>query len=218
MNLVLIPSVTRNPLLSEFLSEEMRLNQLCRSIESVLEKIPNSYIVVLEGGTENTEDDEILLSKGANNIFHYDLEKNEKRLKDPHRSKSYGEMTLFIEFFKTSLFKELRPNIKSISKLGGRAYLNDSFVFDDSENCFIRWTEISWRKLQSCSQRYWKIPSSKIDHLITQFNEMRFFFKEVPDIEHGFYRFNVVPIEGLEPDMEEGVTHFVSSYGKWENT
>ena len=144
--------------------------------------------------------------------------KNNKRLTDPNRSKSYGEMTLFIEFFKSAFFNDIKPSIVSISKLGGRAYLNDSFVFDDTENCFIRWQPISWSGKGNCCQRYWKAPASKIDHVIKQYKEMQNQFNEVIDIEHGFYQFNVIPIDGLSPNLNEGVTHYVSSYGKWENT
>lgn len=218
MNLILIPSVIRNPLLSSFLSEEERRDHLCKTIESAVNKIPNSYIIVLEGGTENLEDDKILLSGGANEVFHYDLAKNGKRLEDPNRSKSYGEMTLFIEFFNSTLFAEIRNNLKSVSKLGGRAFLNDTFTFDDSDNCFVKWQPVSWSGKGNCCQRYWKVPISKIDYVIRQYNEMRNHFNEIIDIEHGFYQFNVIPIQNIPPNMNEGVTHYVSSYGKWENT
>lgn len=218
MNLVLVPSVVRNPLLSTHLSEEERLEHLCKSIQTILEKIPNPFIVVLNGGTENAQDNKVLLSKGVNEIFQYDLVKNNKRLTDPNRSKSYGEMTLFVEFFKSAFFNDIKPSITSISKLGGRAYLNDSFVFDDTENCFIRWQPVSWSGKGNCCQRYWKAPASKIDYVIKQYKEMQNRFNEVIDIEHGFYQFNVIPINGISPNLNEGVTHYVSTYGKWENT
>jgi hypothetical protein len=218
LNLVLIPAVTRNPLLSPYLTEDERLEQLCKSVKTAINKIPNPYIIILEGGTQNTQDDTVLLNNGANAIFHYDLVKNGKRLQDPNRSKSYGEMTLFIEFFNSSKFKELRPSVKSISKLGGRAFLNESFVFDDSDNSVIRWQPVSWSGKGNCSQRYWKVSASKIDYVITKYNEMLKRFNEVIDIEHGFYQFNVIPFEGIEPNINEGVTHFVSPLNIWENT
>lgn len=218
LNLVLIPSVTRNPLLSPHLTEDERLEHLCKSVRTAINKIPNPYVVILEGGTQNTQDDTALLSNGANAIFHYDLVKNGKRLQDPNRSKSYGEMTLFIEFFNSSKFKELRSSVKSVSKLGGRAFLNESFVFDDSDNIVIRWQPVSWSGKGNCSQRYWKVPVSKIDYVITKYNEMHKRFNEVIDIEHGFYQFNVIPFEGIEPNMNEGVTHYVSPLNIWENT
>lgn len=217
-NLVLIPSVVRNPLLSHFLSENQRLEQLYKSVQSVLDKIPNPYIIVIEGGSKNVNDESYLLSNGVNEVFHYDLEQNGKRLPDPNRSKSFGEMTLFIEFFSSDMFKKIRPLIKSVSKLGGRAFLNDTFVFDDSENCFVRWQPESWSGQSTCCQRYWKVPVSKIDHVIFRYIQMRNNFDYIIDIEHGFYIFNVIPLDGIKPNLNEGVTHYVSSYGEWENT
>jgi hypothetical protein len=129
-NLVLIPSVVRNPVLSFHMPEEERLNQLIGTIKSCIEKIPDAYVVVMEGGDVNFNDKLRMLNAGAHGVFNYDLVRNGKRLSNPHRTKTYGEATLFLEFFKSESFQILKDDFLSISKAGGRILLNDKFVFD----------------------------------------------------------------------------------------
>jgi hypothetical protein len=220
-NLVLIPSVVRNPVISLYLTEEERLAQLIKTVESCLEKIPSPYIVVLEGGSYNQKDHEILLSAGVNELFSFDLAKNNKRLFDSNRSKSYGEMTLFLEYFNSPMFTEIKDNLLSISKAGGRIVLNEKFVFDSTEKCVMNFSHSVWSGLGACSGRYWKIPISKFDHFIKQLSALANEYVKnlmIIDIEHGFYQFNVVPLEGLEANTLSGVSLFVSSHGNWEES
>jgi hypothetical protein len=221
INLILIPAVTRNPVMSLFFDEETRLAHLLATIKSVKEKVPSAYIVVMEGGTFSEEDEQKKINAGAHNIFNYDLVKNGKRLPDPNRTKSYGEMTLFLEYFNSLMFTEIKDNILSISKAGGRIILNEKFVFDSSEKCVMNFSHSVWSGLGACSGRYWKIPISKFSHFIKQLAILADEYVKTPaiiDIEHGFYQFNVVPLEGLEANVLSGVSLFVSSHGNWEES
>lgn len=214
-NLVLIPSVVRNPVFSYF-SEDERLEQLLVTIDSVKEKIPDSYIVVMEGGSEDQKDKESMYESGADFVFSYDLAKNNKRLSDPNKSKSYGEITLFLEFFSTEKFKEIKENVKSISKVGGRGVLSEHFVFNEKEECVIFWSQTSWSGSPSCSGRYWKIPISKFDHYIERLNLLYDNIHNVIDIEHGFYEYDVIPLKDVLPDKPTGILLPVASSGELE--
>lgn len=216
INLVLIPSVVRNPVISYFLTEEQRLDQLICTIRSVNEKIPNCHAVVMEGGTYSEEDNKKMLEGGAHEIFNYDLCLNGKRLEDPNRSKSYGEMTLFLEFFNSSLFAVIKDDLLSISKVGGRGILNENFKFAEDDKCVMNYTHTAWSGAGACSGRHWKIPYSLFNHYITQLNLLYENFSSVIDIEHGFYVYNVVPLEGLEPEQVVGISALTSGNGLFE--
>lgn len=221
MNLVLIPSVVRNPVMSPFMTESERLKQLLQTIKTCREKIPDHYIVVMEGGTANEDDAKEMKVAGAVDVFNYDLAKNNKRLRDPNRSKSYGEMTMFLEYFKSSSFATIKNNLPSISKAGGRIVLNDKFIFDSSDGCVMNYTHRAWSGRGACSGRYYKIPISKFNHFYSQLNSLyeRYYYDHsIIDIEHGFYQYNVVPLENLEENIQSGVSLFVSTQGKWEDS
>jgi len=215
-NLILIPAVTRNPVISQFLSEDERLEQLLGTIKSVKEKVPSSHIVVLEGGTFSEEDARKMINTGADEIFSYDLDKNGKRLPDPNRSKSYGEITLFLEYFKTPHFAKIKSSIRTISKIGGRGILNEKFVFPEDDTCIMNYTHKAWSGRGACSGRIWRIPMKHFPHLLSQMYLMYANFDNVLDIEHGFYDYNVVPLEGLEPEQLVGISAWISGNGKWE--
>lgn len=219
-NLILIPAVTRNPVLSFHMSEEERLSQLIGTIKTCIAKIPNSYVVVLEGGGENENDKIRLLNEGANEVFSYDLVRNGKRIPNPNRTKTYGELTLFLEYFSSTNFGDIKENVISISKAGGRILLNENFNFDPSENCVMNYTHTAWSGKGACSGRYWKIPISKFEHFHSRLSTLcKDYIKDesIIDIEHGLYKYNVIPLEGIEPNTLTGASLFVSTIGQWEH-
>jgi hypothetical protein len=215
-NVVMIPSVVRNPVISNYLTEDQRLEQVLMTIKSVKEKIPNSHAVILEGGTENKEDIEKMYAAGVDEVFSFDLAKNGKRLDDPNRSKSYGEMTLFLEYLNSNSFNAIKDESISLSKVGGRGVLNDKFKFVEDEKCVMNYTHRAWSGKGACSGRHWKIPMSKFDHFFSRLENLYYSFSMVLDIEHGFYEFNVVPLEGLPENAEVGISALISGNGKWE--
>jgi len=221
LNLILIPSVIRNPVLSFHMSEEERLLQLIGTIKTCIDKIPDHYIVVMEGGDANENDKLKMISAGANEVFNYDLVKNGKRIPNHNRTKTYGETTLFLEYFASLQFEEIKNTILSISKAGGRILLNDNFVFDSTENCVMNYTHTAWSGMGACSARYFKIPISKFEHFHKQlktFYEDYIKDESIIDFEHGFYQYNIVPLEGIEPNTKSGVSLFVSTSGQWEDS
>lgn len=213
----MIPSVVRNPVISNFFNEDERLNQLLVTIQSVREKVPNPHIVVLEGGTEIDEDIEKMKKVGADEVFSFDLVKNDKRLLDANRSKSYGELTLFLEYLGSNSFETIKENASSLSKVGGRCILNEKFKFDESDACVMNYSHKAWSGKGACSGRHWKIPMSKFEHFIFRLENLYYNFSNVMDIEHGLYEFDVVPLKDIPENKEVGVTLWVSSSGIWED-
>ena len=56
MNLVVITSLFKVYMSTTIYSENQRKEQIKKSIETIKEKIPDVYIVLLEGGTSTDED------------------------------------------------------------------------------------------------------------------------------------------------------------------
>ncbi len=212
----MVTSVVRNPVISRNITESQRLEQTLMTIRSAKEKIPNSYVVVLEGGTENKDDCEAMLMAGADYVFSYDLVKNGKRLQNANRSKSYGEMTLMLEYFQSENFRIAKEESLSLIKLSGRYILNEKYKFNEDDKCVIKYDHVVWSGEGACSTRYWQIPTSKYEHFALRLGILYQNFDQIIDLEHGFYYFNVVPREGLIEGVEVGVSGFVEGIGKWE--
>jgi hypothetical protein len=193
VNLVLITSVIR-PVNSESIySENERFSQLLMSINSVRKKIPNSYIIVLEGSSYAEHMPYYILNFGAN-IFYFDV---------THLDKQYGESNLINGFFSSDIFNKLKnKNILSITKLSGRYYLNNEFKFCfDNETCIcsIVNPENSWSKYGIINTRYYSIPYKYCDNFI---NGIKRCCKEIfIDIEHSFYLYNIIPLNKINKNI-----------------
>ena len=205
-NLVVITSVIRSPKESFHITEETRLEQTIKTIVTIKEKIPNPYIVLIEGGPVNDNDKNLLVSAGVNDYSFYDVSQY---------SRSGGELKMLCSFFFSDKFKELRNSITSVSKISGRYFLNDKFTWKDGN--IIKKDDISWSGKGACSTRFYKITSDHIDHFCNSLKRLDESIKNVIDIEHGFYQFNVVPFQDQIDGNHVGVTGFVSPLGIWED-
>ena len=103
-NLVVITSVIRSPKESFHITEETRLEQTIKTIVTIKEKIPNPYIVLIEGGPVNDNDKNLLVSAGVNDYSFYDVSQY---------SRSGGELKMLCSFFFSDKFKELRNIFKN---------------------------------------------------------------------------------------------------------
>ena len=172
MNLCIITSVIHTELPSIF-DASKRLSQLLQTIKTVHEYIPDVYIVLIEGGPI-TEQERIQLETKVNCIY----QKNVIGLE-----KSHGEATLLQSFFTSDIFKAIRPNIKTISKLSGRYELTEAFDF------------------QAYDIRYYRFHVDNADYFIKKLEDV---LKSVQymDIEHAFYS-NEVFAKGsmIHPDQ-----------------
>ena len=110
-NLVLITSVIRNPKKSFYLSEEQRLEQTIKSVTTAKERIPNPYLIVLEGGPRVENDEKLLKEAGANEVIYFDVS---SYLKDN------GEIQMLKSFFKLERLNEFKEKYSTLSKMSGR--------------------------------------------------------------------------------------------------
>jgi len=183
-NLVLITSVVRPIKSNSVYSENERFSQLLISIDSIKKKIPNSYIIVLEGSSHQDHMKYYILKSGAN-IFYFDV---------TNLDKQYGESNLLYNFFLSDVFSKIKnKNILSISKLSGRYYLNDNFKFYfDNETCICKiiTAEDSWSKIPHVITTFYSIPYKYCDNFINGIKKCceNIFI----DIEHSFYFYETI--------------------------
>lgn len=205
-NLVLVTSVIRNPILSPYRTEEERINETIRTFKSIREKIPNSYIVLLEGGLFN-QDDENLFKEHVDEFFYHSV-------KGLH--KSLGVLTLFVSYFESNSFFSIKNNILTLSGIAGRYYLNDSFEFNESIEA-IKKDDVSWSGKGACSARYWRVKGEDVNSTISKLNLVKDNFGNYIDVEHAFYEYEVVSLKNIKNGKLVGVTGFVSPLGIWED-
>lgn len=206
MNLVLIPSVIKNAILSPHLTEEDRLEQTRVSIKTVKDKIPNAHVVIIEGGIINDNLYNNFKDFGADEVFYTSVN---------GLGKSEGELKLLCSYLSSENFSQILKDCESISKLSGRYYLTDDFDFTD--DYIIYCIDKSWSGHGACSTRYWKAEKDYIPTLINKLFELKTCIGQFIDIEHAFYYYDVIPQNKIKKDKLVGVTGIVSPFGKLEN-
>lgn len=206
MNIVLIPSVIKNAILSPHLTAEERLEQTRASIESVKNSIPQAYIVIIEGGTIKEEIVRKFYEFGANEVVCTDVS---------GLGKSAGELTLLCSYLLSDEFANIKDTCKSISKISGRYYLTEDFSFED--DYIIYCTDACWSGHGACSTRYWKTPGAYISTLVSKLLFLKDNIHMYVDIEHAFYALDVIPQNSIKKEKLVGVAGIVSPFGKLEN-
>ena len=206
MNVVLITSVIKNAILSPYLNEEERLEQTRVSINTVKSKIPNAYIVIIEGSPLDDDLYNKFIDFGANEVFYASVE---------GLGKSAGELTLLCSYLSSDNFKKISNDCESLSKLSGRYYLTDDFDFSDEY--IIYSIDKSWSGRGACSTRYWKVQKDYIPTVINKLETIKNNIGYFVDIEHAFYYYDTIPQSKIKKDKLVGVAGIVSPFGKLEN-
>jgi hypothetical protein len=131
MNLVIVNSVIRTapqPLsyaIRSYFTHEQRYQQTLDTIHSIREKIPQSYIVLIEGSTLSVKWEEEI-SKRVDYYFNISLIPEVKNaINSP--AKGYGEQMKLLTYLQSSHFREIYPYIDSITKLCGRYRLTEKY-------------------------------------------------------------------------------------------
>jgi hypothetical protein len=133
-NIVIIPSLVN---VAGYYTREKRYIQTIKTISSVREKIPNSFIVLIDI-SEFTEEETVYLNKICNLFINEN--KNDILIKKVKHQKSYGEKSyiqyalLYLNEFNDDYKFSKFINLKSIFKVGGRYYLNDKFDYNNYNN------------------------------------------------------------------------------------
>lgn len=189
MNLVLITSCVYQYSGFSFYDPETRLKQLVElTIDSIRKKIPNSYIVILEGSELSSEEIEIL-KNNSDQLFLCSVNGLDK---------SSGEISLIYNFLNSLEFKKIHKKINNLIKISGRYYLLENYNFNMYDGCVIKNNKKEWSNEYASETRYYKVSKNKISDYINNLNNL--ITNGIHrDIEHSFYFYNVVtPTESID--------------------
>lgn len=203
-NLVIITSVINNFLYSVY-SPQQRLEQTISSIDSLVGKITNPYVVLLEGNDLNDDQSDTLKNR-VNEIHNINVS---------GLHKSLGELTLLQTYLNSLHFNSIKSNLYSLSKLSGRYRLNDNFKFIDTDLCMVKMTDKSWLGKGVYDTRFYKIPITLVDNYITQLDVLYKNISNVHDIEHGFFEYQLIPKDKINIVDKLGISGHFAPTGQY---
>lgn len=154
-NLVIITSVihTSSKPLSyaerSALTHEQRFLQTINSIRSIIIKIPNPYILLVEGSKLSDYEKQTLKAEGCNEILDCSDELYE-HINGIHKSPAEVKILLF------ALDRINHKRFATISKLSGRYYLTDKFSWHRHPLCRVLY---QCENEKRCNTRYYRMPS-----------------------------------------------------------
>lgn len=207
MHLVLITSMLRPCRDHTIFSTQDRLRQTLNSISSVRIHIPDSYIVLLEGGMILPEE-ATQLRATADELWSTDIS---------HLSKSPGEGTLLYRYLTSPEFVALPPFL-TLSKLSGRYYLNNYFCWEalPLTKSIIIHREREWLGFPVYLTRYYRIPQHRVSTLITglaKYLQSPEYAQAWPDMEHCSYRFGLIEVSEIFTPPRLGVSGYITGSG-----
>lgn len=135
LNLVLVPSVinTINAPLSytntrSVFTHEQRLLQTLETFKTIKEKIPNSYVVAIEGSVLNAEQKE-MVERHVDYLFEAGkyVEEVSRACNGP--SKGYGEVMQLLSYLRSDHYAGISERCATVTKFGARIKLSDRFTF-----------------------------------------------------------------------------------------
>lgn len=194
INLVLVTSVT-HPFLPSVYSTEERFKQLTElTIPSIKKKIPNSYLVIIEGNQLTKKQKQILKNLNVDELLYFDVKSF---------NKSYGEATLLVKYFESHYFKRLlnSKNLITINKISGRYYLTEDYNFDvvDTDKVLIKKSDCSnWSKQGICDTRYYRFPLNCLDRFYKILKKLLVENSIYIDLEHSFYHYQIFEFDKIE--------------------
>lgn len=199
MHLVVVTNVVRPPHWNVYSVQE-RLEHTRWTLESIMRKIPNSYIVMLEGGSSTEEDRWMWLDQGATEVFVIDV---------MGKHKSIGEAMMLLTYFESQEFKRIREFVDIVHKLSGRYWLTDRFTLSEDESSRI-YKEKREPRYQT---RYYKFHMKTLDYFVKKLYEILKdpnFSLWSNDIENYFYKYQVLAPEGVVNPEVIGVSGYIA--------
>jgi hypothetical protein len=190
INLVVITSVIHNYHPSIYSAQERFEQLINQTIKSIQDKIPNPYIVVLEGSHLNQDEKNILKNSKIDGLFYFDVN---------GYNKSGGELLLLLNYFESIFYQKLKNNfhIQTISKFSGRYYFTEKHKFDDysiEDFVFKKIDNTYWSNQGIYETRYYRFPFYYEETFINKLKDILKNGMHI-DIEHSFYKYNVLPID-----------------------
>lgn len=193
INLVVVTSVVHFYHPSVYSPEERLFQLVDKTIKTIKQKVPNSYIVILEGGDLNKQEKQILKNAKVDELLYHDVSKY---------NKSGGELMLLGNYFFSDFFERLRKekNIETISKISGRYFFTDNFNFyNHTTDSFVvkKIDKTYWSNQGIFETRYYRFPFSHIEIFKNKLQEILVKGLHI-DIEHSFYKYEVFPLEKIK--------------------
>lgn len=183
MNIVLITSVI-NEYSKSIFTPVQRLEQLTDlTIPSIRKKIPNSYIVILEGSALSI-DDKNILNDNCDELITFNV---------IGLDKSLGELNLIYKYLTSDSFLRMYSKLDSVVKISGRYYLLDDFNFFEYNDSVIKSIKSSWTDYYVSVTLYYRVVKKDIDYFIDKISKVALNYGIFIDIEHTFYKYNIVP-------------------------
>lgn len=208
MHLVVITSVVNpSPLSQNVFTPKQRFEQLLDSVRSVRAKIPDAFIVIVEGSRYTNEQYLALEQAGANHVF----------FTHPH-DKLRGESLSLYAFFKSDTFEKIRTTsqLLSINKLSGRYRLLDDFRFHyDGEMCVCKiiQPQDSYSGQAMLLTRFYSLPAKYLDDYIEGLRKCCEYIHI--NMEHSFYLHRALPIDKINPNQKINVGGCIAPNGEW---
>lgn len=209
INLVIITSVTYPHLPSVYTAND-RFEQLTKlTIPSIKEKIPNCYLVVLEGNTLSIQERQKLIDLDVKQILFFNLKNFQK---------SYGELFLLKNYFESLFFKKIKElyNILTIIKISARYYLTPDFYFKENEFHALKIDYIKWTQKGAFETKYYQFPFEYVN----TFQEKLDLIENkgiIIDIEHSFYENEVIPLHKINNITKLNIAGNIAPSGQYIN-
>ena len=198
MHLIVITSVVRPKNAPSVFSAEERFDQLLDSIKGATCKVPDCFVVVIEGSSYTDDQVRAVMESGAHHIAHVNVDAY---------AKSLGEVMLLRTFFRSDIFLGLieKHNILSVSKLSGRYVLTDDFLFHyDGDTCICKISDpgTTYSGHGILDTRYYCFPITYLENFLQGLDKccQNGIFV---DIEHSFYLYQAVPVDKINRDKQK---------------
>ena len=176
-NIVIITSVINAP---SFYLPTQRYEQVLNTIDSIYTHIPKPYIILIEGS--NDIDEHLFNDKGIHKLIFHSI----------GQDKSSGELQLLQLIFSSDIINQITNQfpIQTINKISGRYSFCFDFSFNDNFKYKLR-TD-TWSGNGVCDTRYYRFPISYLSEFKKRIGMITDIFI---DIEHTFYKYQVLPID-----------------------
>jgi hypothetical protein len=186
---------------------EVRIKQILLSIESIRQKVPNPYIVLLEVGSISQDIQDFLTERVDEYIC----------MNVSHLNKNQGEATMMYTYLSSDSFREKSSEFASLSKLSGRYFLSNEFDFQrvPLEKPWIK-HRIGSRGENIYETRYFRMPISYVPHFYQKYDEFmknNFQMLDYDDVEHIYVSQDFIRMEDSVYTVKIGVAGWVSGSG-----
>jgi hypothetical protein len=188
---------------------EVRIKQILMSIQSIRQKVPDSYIVLLEIGSIGQDIVDFLTSLVDEYIC----------MNVAHLNKNQGEAIMMYKYLSSDSFREKSSEFATLNKLSGRYFLSDEFDFHrvPIEKPWIKY-RIGDRNEGIFETRYFRMPMSYVPYFYQKYDEFmknNYQMLDYDDVEHIYAHQGFIRVEDTVHTVKIGVAGWVSGGGNF---